>query len=145
MLEPLRYRTAFQHKTNPEGPLTDVELLVEEEDGTTIVTQASLRPVVDMRTISQYSHSIITNYMPSPCARSTSKLDDIPAEAKCKALVRGPLAEVEWLVEMEAMPTLVTHACWRLVVGVCKVFQYSHITTFHSMPMTSPCTRNTRQ
>ena len=72
------------------------EWLVEVEVRPTIVTEASVRFVGWMGTVSQYSHSITTPHMISLCVLET--LRDLPTFVH-RTNLRCQLTEGEWSVE----------------------------------------------
>ena len=87
------------------------EWLVEVEVRPTIVTEASVRFVGWMGTVSQYSHSITTPHMISLCVLET--LRDLPTFVH-RTNLRCQLTDGEWSVEEETRPTIVIQACWRI-------------------------------
>ena len=57
--------------------------------------------------------------MASPCARTTQNFARISAKANSEW---GPLTEGKWLIDVEEMPTIVTHTCKSLAGEVWEWF-----------------------
>ena len=68
--------------------------------------------------------------MPSPCVTTTRKFASIQPS---KPNMLASLVVDEWCVEVEAMPIIVIHTCWRHVGVMATVSQHSH--TFHAITM----------